>query len=332
MVDRSLNDRVGNIRSIWIQSGRGMSFRILVTGSSGFIGSAVCSALAAAGHSVRAASRRPNRTADQDRVEWVELPNLENEVDWEPLLADIDIVVHLAAAAHRDQTDTGDYARANRVATASLAEACRRHRIQRLIFMSSIGAQAGSAADRVVTETDEPWPMTAYDRAKLAAEEEIRRSGVPYTILRPVIVYGPGAKANVALIMRVAALPLPLPFAAFRNRRSLLAIDNLIQAIMLCLEGPATADQTFIVCDREPITLADMLATMRDAAGRSPGLFPIPPIVVRTMIVAAGQRPLWDRIGRELVASSAKLQKAGWSPHIETRAGLRALVKSFAKK
>lgn len=305
-----------------------MAFRILVTGSSGFIGSAVSSALAAAGHSVRAASRKPNRNASQHRLQWVELPDLENEVDWAPLLEGMDIVVHLAAIAHRSHTDSGDYARANRVATASLAQACRRHRVQRLIFMSSIGAQAGSAADHVVTELDEPWPITAYDRAKLAAEEEIRRSGVPFTILRPVIVYGPGAKANIALIMRIAALPLPLPFGAFTNQRSLLSIDNLVHAITVCLDSPETLNQTFIVCDREPITLAEMLATMREAAGRPPRLIPVPPLAVRAMVIAAGRHALWDRIGRELVASSASLQKAGWSPQVETKAGLRAMVRA----
>jgi nucleoside-diphosphate-sugar epimerase len=305
-----------------------MSFRILVTGSSGFIGSAVTTALAAAGHRVRAASRKPNKTMHTGQVEWMELPDLEQDVNWEPLVAGMDIVLHLAAIAHRSHADSGDYARPNRVATASLAQACLRHAIKRLIFMSSIGAQAGSAADHVVTEIDEPSPMTAYDRAKLAAEEEIRRSGVPFTILRPVLVYGLGAKANIALIMRVAALPLPLPFGAFSNRRSLVSIDNLSQAILFCLDGPATLNQTFIVSDTEPITLADMFATLREAAGRSPGLISIPPLAVRAMIVAAGRQALWDRIGRELVASSANLQKAGWSPQIETKAGLRAIVRA----
>jgi UDP-glucose 4-epimerase len=305
-----------------------MSLRILVTGSSGFIGSAVSSALAAAGHSVRAASRKPNRVPAQGLIEWVELPDLENEVDWDPLVAGMDIVVHLAAIAHRSHTIGGDYARANRVATASLAQACGRHMIRRLIFMSSIGAQAGSAADHIVTEADEPWPITAYDRAKLAAEEEIRRSGVPFTILRPVIVYGPGAKANIALIMRVAALPLPLPFGAFSNRRSLVSIDNLLQAILFCLDSQTTLNRTFIVADRDPITLADMFTTLREAAGRSPRLVSIPPLAVRAMIIAAGRQSLWDRIGRELVASSADLQKAGWSPQIETRDGLRAMVRA----
>jgi nucleoside-diphosphate-sugar epimerase len=305
-----------------------MSFRILVTGSSGFIGSTLVSALVAAGHDVRAASRRPDKTANQDHVEWVELPNLENEVDWEPLLSGIDIVVHLAAIAHRSQAQGIEYARANRHATAGLAHACRRHMIKRLVFISSIGAQAGSAAYHVVTEADEPKPTTAYDRAKLAAEEEIRRSGVPFTILRPVIVYGPGAKANIALIMRIAALPLPLPFGAFRNQRSLLAIDNLVQAIVVSLASPETLNQIFIVCDQEPITLADMLATLREAAGRPPRLIPVPPLAVRAMLIVAGRHALWDRIGRELVASSANLQKASWLPQVETKAGLRAMVRA----
>lgn len=303
-----------------------MPFKILVTGSSGFIGSALTTALTEAGHSVRAASRRPHGTASPPRVEWVQLPDLEQEVNWAPLLENVDIVIHLAAIAHRSHVDSGEYARANRLATASLVRACHGYPIKRLIFMSSIGAQAGSASDHVVTELDKPRPITAYDRAKLAAEEEIRKSDVPFTILRPVIVYGPGAKANIALMMRIAASPLPLPFGAFKNRRSLVAIDNLVHAVIFCLDSPKTLNQTFIVCDREPITLAEMLATLREAVGRPPNLISVPPLAVRAIIIASGRTSLWDRIGRELVASSADLVKAGWSPRIETKAGLRAMM------
>jgi len=309
-----------------------MSLRILITGSSGFIGSKVTAALAAAGHRVRAASRGPGGIAHPDNLEWMRLPNLESVFDWDSLVAGIDIVVHLAAIAHRSHADSPDYAKANRIATVNLVQACRRQGIKRLVFMSSIGAQAGSAADHLVTEIDEPRPITAYDRAKLAAEEEIRLSGVPFSILRPVIVYGPGAKANIALMVRIAALPLPIPFGAFKNQRSLLSIDNLTQAIVLCLDDPATLNQTFIVCDREPISLADMFATLREAAGKPPRLVSIPPAAVKAVLVAAGRQSLWDRIGRELVASSAKLQKAGWSPKVETRAGLRAMMNPFPTK
>jgi UDP-glucose 4-epimerase len=303
-----------------------MPFRILVTGSSGFVGSAVSLALARAGHMVRKASRQPDDASDGATMEWVALPDLQGEIDWAPIVAGVDVVVHLAAIAHRSDVDSEDYARANRLATASLARACQRNKIKRLIFMSSIGAQAGSTADHVVTEADDPSPVTAYDRAKLAAEDEIRDSGVPFTILRPVIVYGPGAKANIALMTKIAALPVPLPFGSFHNRRSLVSIDNLAQAVVFCVDDPATENQTFIVADREPITFAEMLVALRQAQQRSPRLIPIPPALVKAMIMVAGYPSLWDRIGRELVASSAKLQSVGWSPGTDTRAGLSSMV------
>jgi UDP-glucose 4-epimerase len=308
-----------------------MSFRILVTGSSGFIGSAVSSALAAAGHSVRAASRTPGDIVGLERVEWVKLPNLENEVNWDPFVEGMDIVIHLAGIAHRSDSFRGDYDTINRAVTVGLMKACVRHDIKRLIFMSSIGAQTGSASDQIATELDEPNPVNEYGRAKLAAEIEIQRSGVPYTILRPVIVYGPGVRANFALLARLAALPMPLPFGAFSNLRSLLSIDNLLQAIMLCLSSPETLNQVFIVSDPQPMTLADVLATLREAEGRPPGLISVPPVAIKAIMRVTGRMSLWDRIGRPLVASSAKLQGAGWTPRFDTKAGLHAMVRANAR-
>ncbi|UPJ51996.1 NAD-dependent epimerase/dehydratase family protein [Bradyrhizobium sp. 200] len=304
-----------------------MKFRILVTGSSGFVGSSVVSALAEDGHYVRAASRRPDKRVNE-RVEWVQLPDLRNEIDWNPFVADMDFVIHLAANAHRNLQDTDEYLAVNLFSTMNLAHTCRRQTVKRLIFASSIGAQTGPIADHIVTEADEPRPMTAYDRAKLAAEEAIKCSAVPHTILRPVVVYGPGAKANIASLMRISAFPLPLPLGAFKNQRSLLALDNLVQAVRFCIANPETINQTYIVCDREPISLADMIATLRRAAGKSPMLISVPPFVFKSMVSLAGRSALWDRMGGELVASSAKLQGAGWSPPIETRAGLGAMMKA----
>lgn len=299
-----------------------MALRILVTGASGFIGSALMPALADAGHRVRAAARRPIVTAGP--VEFAALPDLTGPIDWSALVAGMDVVVHLAGIAHRGTSGGPQYDAAIRQASASLARACVDHGVKRLVYISSIGAQTGSAADHVVTEVDEPRPVTDYDIAKLAAEKEVRQSGAPYTILRPVIVYGPKAKANLALLARIAALPIPLPFAWFDNRRSLVALDNVLSAIAFCLEEPATLNQTFIVADAEPVTIAEILSLARAAQGRTPQLMPIPPALFRIGLQALGQRMLWDRLGRDLVASSAKLQAAGWRPTIDIRDGLRA--------
>jgi nucleoside-diphosphate-sugar epimerase len=150
-----------------------MPSRILVTGSSGFIGSALTSALAAAGHTVRAASRQP-MVERQENVEWAQLPDLESEIDWSSLVAGMDIVVHLAAIAHRGRDDSSDYERANRIATAELVKACRRQTIRRLIFMSSIGAQAGSEQTTLSPKPANRGPLLLTTAPSLQLK---RRSG-----------------------------------------------------------------------------------------------------------------------------------------------------------
>lgn len=307
-----------------------MPLRILVTGASGFIGSALVPYLKAKGHIVRAAARQPASTIVLPPHEFVSLPDLAGDVDWRRLVDGMDVVVHLAGIAHRGGADADLYDRAVRLATAQLAAACRGRKVKRLIFMSSIGAQTGSAADHVVTEEDEPKPVTAYDRAKLAAEKAIQISGAPFTILRPVIVYGAQAKGNVASLIRIAALPVPLPFRGFRNRRSFLAVENLVQAIELCLDTPTTLDETFVVADPEPIALADLLAELRAARGHSPRLFTISPNLIGALLKVAGREALWDRIGRELVVSPGKLKLAGWRPRVKTAEGLRAMMRAAA--
>lgn len=301
--------------------------RILITGASGFVGRALVPAAVAAGHEVRAASRRPAGIPIDTAVEAVLLPDLAGPVDWAPLIDGIDAAVHLAGIAHRSGVEDAGYDRVIRAATGDLARACARAGTS-LVFVSSIGAQAGSTAVGTLTEADPPRPVTAYDHAKLAAETEVRDAGGPFTILRPTLVYGPGVKANMALLMRLAASPWPLPFGAFANRRSLLALDNLVGAILFCLASPATRGEMYLVADPQPITFADMIKALRDAAGRRAGLLPVPPVVFETILRIAGRSGLWDRIGRDLRVDPGKLIAAGWHPLVETPVGLRAMAQA----
>jgi UDP-glucose 4-epimerase len=306
--------------------------RILVTGASGFVGRALVNDLAAQGHRVRAAMRQPADVFPRS-VEVVAVSDLARPLEWRPLLKEMEVVIHLAGIAHAGPGIAEEaYDRVNRAATAALAAAATGAGISRLVFLSSIRAQAGPASPRPLTETDEPQPTDAYGRSKLAAEAAIRAAGVPFTILRPALIYGPGVKGNLASLLRLAASPWPLPFGAFANRRSLLGRDNLVAAIHFLLAAPATAGETYLVADPTPLTLGDIVGALRSGLGRRPGLVPIPPALFARAFHMAGRNDLWERLGGEQVVDPGRLLAAGWRPVSETRAGLAAMAQAASPR
>ena len=303
--------------------------RVLVTGASGFVGHALVSALANTKHEVRAAVRRQTRTDFPVGIDVVSHGDLASPVDWEPLLAGVNAVIHLAGIAHvGSDISEAVYDRVNHIATAQLASAARQCGVKRFVFISSVRAQSGPTADRVLTEADEPAPTDAYGRSKFAAEAAVRASGVPYTILRPVLIYGPGVKGNFAALLRLASSPLPLPFGTFRNRRSLLSRDNLIAAIQFVLADAASSGEVYLVADVEPMSLAGIIASLRRGLGRSPGLINVPPYLVGTALRITGRRSLWSRLSGDLIVDPNKLIRAGWRPSTDTHAALAGTARS----
>ena len=302
--------------------------RILVTGASGFVGRALVEDLAAQGHRVRAAMRQPADIFSR-AVEVVAVSDLARPLEWRSLLSDINAVVHLAGIAHITSGIAEDlYDRVNRAATAALATAAARDRIERLIFVSSIRAQSGPACDHPLTEADAPHPVDAYGRSKLAAEDAIRAAQLPFTILRPALIYGPRVKGNLADLIRLARSPWPLPLGALRNRRSLLARSNLVAAIHLALVAPAMLNETYVVADPEPLTMAGIVAALRAGLRRGPRLIPVPPSLLALALEATGRAHLWDRIGGNCIVDPARLLAAGWRPITDTRAGLAATAQA----
>jgi len=304
--------------------------RLLVTGATGFVGRAVVAAFAP-DRSVRAAVRKVPQPAFAASVEVVRHPDLSQSFDWAPLLDGVDQIVHLAAIAHTNGVSPTSYDRVNHAATAELAAAAARAGVQRLVLVSSLRAQSGPAADHALTERDDAAPTDAYGRSKLAAEAAVKAAGVPFTILRPVLLYGPGMKGNFALLLRAARSHWPLPVKSFVNRRSLLGIDNFVSALRFVLATPATAAETYIVADPGiPLRLPDVIATLREAQGRRPLLVPVPAHLAEIPLRLIGREALWQRLGGNLRADPGKLITAGWQPAHDTKSGLAALVQGAA--
>ncbi len=306
--------------------------RILVTGASGFVGRAVVTAFAQSDRTIRAAVRRPPEPAFAAGVEVVQHPDLSQSFDWKPYLEGVDQVVHLAGIAHTGGVAPELYDRVNHRATAELAAASAAAGVRHFVFVSSIRAQSGPSADHALTERDAPAPTDAYGRSKLAAEAAVRSSGVPFTILRPTLFYGPGVKGNFALLLRAALSRFPLPVKDFVNRRSLISLDNFISALDFVLSSPATIGETYVVADPGiPPRLSDLIATMRRAQGRRPLVLPLPTHYLETPLRLLGRDGTWERLGGNLRIDAGKLIAAGWQPLHDTRGGLAALVEALSR-
>jgi UDP-glucose 4-epimerase len=302
--------------------------RILVTGASGFIGRTLVAELAGSGHSVRAAMRQPADIFPRS-VEVVAVSDLTRPVEWRALLKGIDTVVHLAGIAHTGPGITDEaYDRVNRLATAELAGAAKAVGIQHLVFISSIRGQSGPSSEEILRESDPPRPIDAYGRSKLAAENAVCAAGVPFTILRPVLIYGVGVRGNLARLVELARTPWPLPLGLCRNRHSLLARQNMIGAIHFVLQQPLSRNETYIVADPTALTLAEIVAAMRAGQGRRPGLLPMPPALIALAARTVGRADEWQRLGSNHVVDPGKLLRAGWKPTLETAAGLVALMRT----
>ncbi len=275
---------------------------------------------------MRAATRLSN--AFPPGVERVLVSDFTRSIDWQPVLRGVRMVVHTAGLAHADSSGIPVrlFDRVNRIATQDLARAAARAGVDQFVFISSVRAQVGASAPHVLRETDAPYPTDGYGRSKLDAEFAVREAGVPFTIIRPVVVYGPEAKANIRLLIRLAALPLPLPLAAFANRRSILGVDNLVSAIVFAVGRPDTIGETYLIADPSPVALRDIFSMLRRALGRRPGLVHVPPGLFRLGLTVFGHHALWERIGEELVVDTSKFEKLGWRPAVDTYDGLSAMV------
>ncbi len=300
---------------------------IALTGSTGFVGRHLVQALTRRGWRVRVLLRRPAEIPDG--ASGAVIGDIATPHNMSAALRDADAVVHSAGLAHAmSGLPEADYRAINTDATVALARAAERAGVRRFVFLSSIRAQSGPAAQGVLTEDGEARPTDAYGRSKLAAEEGLRALDLDWVALRPTLVYGPGVKGNMGALLELARRPGLLPLGALRGRRSLLALENLAEAVDTVLRAPGPLRRPLVVADPEPVTVPQMIAAMREGLGRGPGLLPVPAPLLGLALRLTGRGEAFERLGGSLVARPEGLTRLGWRPPVETRAGLAELARS----
>jgi nucleoside-diphosphate-sugar epimerase len=300
---------------------------LALTGATGFIGQYLLRELPKRGHRLRVLLRHPSSVPMQ--CASAVIGDLARPRNMSAALEGVDGVIHSAGFTHgMSGIPEDDYRLLNTEATIGLARAARRAGAKRFVFLSSIRAQSGPTAETVLTEADDPNPTDAYGRSKLAAERGLAELDLDWVSLRAALVYGPGVKGNIAQLMRLARLPLPLPLRSIGGRRSLLALENLSAAIEVVLTTPGPLRRPFIAADREVLTVGEMIAAMRDGLGRRPNVFAVPPVLLGLLFRSIGHENVYRRMSGSLVADPSALIGLGWAPPLKTADGLCKLMRA----
>lgn len=308
--------------------------KVLVTGATGFVGRALLARLQQDGHQTIAAVRS---TPDFDQT-WV--GEIDAQTDWEKVLSNCDVVVHAAARVHQMRDGAidslGEFRRVNTAGTHNLAHQAAAAGVKRLIFISTIKVNGEfTVAGNAFTSDDAPAPVDPYGISKHEAEQLLSQvayeTDMEVVIIRPPLVYGYGVKANFESMLRLLVQGVPLPLAAVtENRRSLVALDNLVDLIVTCLNHPVAANQTFLVSDGEDLSTADLLRRMGAAMGHPAHLFYMPTGLLKFGASVLNMQGLYQRVCSSLQLDISKTRHLlGWAPPVSVDEGLRRAAEGF---
>lgn len=314
--------------------------RLVVTGANGFVGLALCAGAADRGFVVRGITRSECQLPGG--IEHLVVANLEGDGDWRNALADSQVVIHLAARVHVMNDTVADplteFRRVNVQGTLNLARQAAVAGVRRFVFISSIKVNGEATALGVPFFADGlPAPLDPYGVSKMEAEQGLRdiaaQTGMELVIIRPPLVYGPGVKANFQVMMRWLARGVPLPLGAIDNRRSLVALDNLVDLIVTCIDHPAAANQTFLVSDGEDLSTTQLLQRMGRALGKPARLVPVPSALLKLGAALVGKPAVAQRLCGSLQVDISKTrQLLGWTPPLSVDEGLKKAAEGYLRE
>jgi nucleoside-diphosphate-sugar epimerase len=305
---------------------------ILVTGSNGFVGSALCDTLRARGIEVRAAVRRHAANGQ------VNVGDLNGRTDWSVALAGCSTVIHLAARVHvmadTDRDPMRAYREVNVDATLNLARQAVQAGVRRFVFVSSVKVNGESTHAQPFRASDVPMPCDPYGQSKLEAEQALqqhaRETGLEVVIVRPPLVYGPGVKANFLNLMKLVQLGVPLPFGRVKNYRSMVALDNLVDLLIVCSTHPNAPGQVFMVSDGKDLNTADLVTMVAKAMRKRLWLVPVPPWLLAGAAKLLGKSSIADRLLGTLQVDIENTQaKLKWRPVVAPQAAIDQTVAHF---
>lgn len=312
--------------------------KILLTGSTGFVGSTLLAELKKISDYRLISAVRSSVSSDSD--DDVVVGNIDGTTDYSSALDGVNIVVHAAGRAHKMFDDVVDplteFRKVNLDGTLNLAMQAVNAGVRRFVFISSIGVH-GLNSSQPFKETDMAAPRDAYAISKYEAEQGLRslanETGLEVVIIRPPLVYGGAAPGNFKSLIDLASKPIPLPFGSVNNKRSMVYVGNLVDLIVRCINHPSAANETFLVSDGDDVSLRSLLTMMRSAMGRSAYLIPAPVGLFKLAGTLTGKQGVVDRLVGDLQVDSSKARTLlEWVPPFTVEQGIAATVADFMSK
>jgi len=314
--------------------------RLLITGANGFIGKALCLEAAHRSFAVRGITRTAYDFSSIGKnivIDNISLGDMDANTDWSSALLNCNTVIHLAARVHvmREEADdpSTEFRRLNTDATEHLGRCAAANGVRRLVYVSSIGVNGlFTDGNTKFSEEDNANPHNAYAISKWEAEQALQRvaseTGLEVVILRPPLVYGAGAPGNFTKMLRLLDLGAPLPLASIKNKRDLLYVGNLVDALITCATHPAAANNTYLVSDGEAVSTPEILRSLAKELGVSSRLLPFPIGILKLVAAIFGRAGQVNRLISSLQIDSTKIRhQLGWMPPYSLQQGIGETIK-----